>query len=109
MRLSDTMRRWVEMLAGLTIWAAHFIGAYVISSVGDVASAADAPEWRAANVVFSAVCGLALIAVLVVTVRRMRREPRDELSGFISGLGAMGAALGLLGVVYQTLPNLIGY
>ena len=109
MRRPVGILRWFEMLAGLLIWAAHFMGAYVISSIGDVASTAGAPEWRTANVAFSAVCALALIAVLVVTVRRLRQSPSDDLDGFISGLGAMGAALGLLGVIYQTLPNLIGY
>ena len=103
------MQRWIEMLAGLLIWAAHFIGVYGISSIGEVASAASAPEWRAANIVFSAACAVALIAVLVLTMRRMRRNSGNDLGGFVSGIGTMGAALGLLGVVYQTLPNIIGY
>ena len=36
-----TIRLWTLMLAGLSIWALHFLGVYLISSVADVVATSD--------------------------------------------------------------------
>lgn len=108
------MRGWLVMLAGLLIWAAHFLGIYIIASIADVVATADDPAWRWGGVAFSLACALAALAVTATTARALRRRSEDEarigdLSGFILSVGALGGAVALVSIAWQTLPNLIGY
>ena len=48
------MKAWGWMMGGLIVWAIHFLGVYVISSVGDVVATADDPLWRMAAFTLSA-------------------------------------------------------
>lgn len=106
------MRGWLVMLAGLFIWAAHFLGVYVIASIADVVATADDAAWRAGGVAFSLICGLGALAVMILATRAIHRQDeaqRTELSGFILSVSAVGGAVALISIVWQTLPNLIGY
>ncbi|MDQ1154171.1 hypothetical protein [Brevundimonas sp. SORGH_AS_0993] len=99
------MRFWGLMLGGLLIWAAHFLGLYALSSAADVARG-DAGAWNGAGVVFSLAC-LAAIAVLGGSgVRALKARP-DETRAFGLLLAVIGAALGGIGVVFQSLVLLI--
>ena len=53
-----TIRLWTLMLAGLSIWALHFLGVYLISSVADVVATSDDFAWRMGGVAFSVACAL---------------------------------------------------
>lgn len=92
------------MTGGLLVWAAHFLGAYLISSVGDVVATADAPAWRAAALAFSGACVVAEGVVLWILARRARVADREGLAPFTIGVGLTGALAGLIGVVWQTAP-----
>ena len=98
------MRSWLAMTGGLLVWAAHFLGVYLISSLGDVAATADAPAWRAAALVFSGACLVAEGVVLWLLARRARTADKEGLAPFTIGVGLTGALAGLIGVVWQTAP-----
>ncbi|QYF87410.1 hypothetical protein [Brevundimonas sp. PAMC22021] len=104
-----TIRTWVLMLAGLSIWALHFIGVYLIASVADVVATADDFAWRMGGVAFSVACALLCGAAIALPAMALRRGTGAEVERFSLQLGVLGGAIGLIGIVYQTLPNLIGY
>jgi hypothetical protein len=106
------VRRWLAMLSGLILWAAHFLGVYLIASVADVVAEADAPAWRWGGVLFSLICMLGAVAIMGLATRAIHRQTeaqRAGLSGFLLSLTAVGGAVALVGILWQTLPNLIGY
>jgi len=105
------MGRWASMLGGLLVWTVHFVGVYVLASIGDVASRADDPAWRLAIVAFSGLC-LAAAAALLVRAFRDLRDPRagtDATARLLPELSALGAGLALIAIAWQTLPAVIGY
>jgi len=101
-----TVRRWLSFTGGLLIWAAHFLGVYVIASLADVVATADDPAWRSGGVIFSLVC-LAGIAVLAVGVFRSGRSSPDAWRGFERAVALGACLIGGVGIVFQTLPLLL--
>lgn len=101
------MRTWAWMLGGLIVWAVHFIGVYLISSVADVVATADDPVWRFGGLAFSVVCLLAAAAVLWFGVRRLCLG--EERGRFADQLAALGAGIALLAIFWQSLPTVIGF
>lgn len=99
------MKTWAWMLGGLIVWAMHFLGVYLISSLADVVTTADDPRWRMAGLAFSGVCGLITAALLWAAARRLRR--RTPL--FPDQMAALGAGVSLIAIVWQALPTLIGH
>lgn len=98
------MRRWLSLTGGLLIWAAHFLGVYVIASLADVVATADDPAWRLGGVIFSLVC-LVGIAVLAVGVFRSGRgDSSEERRGFERSVALGGCLIAAIGIVFQTLP-----
>ncbi|MET4682704.1 hypothetical protein [Brevundimonas faecalis] len=95
------MRRWVIMTAGLLIWAAHFLGLYLLSSAADVWSSADAPSARGGGWAFSFLC-LALLAVIVTFL--LRRPARDDPGRWERCVALAGALVAAVGIVWQTAP-----
>lgn len=93
------------MLGGLLIWAAHFLGLYVLSSAADVARD-DAAAWNGAGLVFSLICLIAICLLCWRAVRQLRARP-DETKAFALVMAAAGGALGGVGVVFQSLVLLI--
>ena len=81
------------------IWAAHFLGVYLISSTADVVATAEAPLWRLIGGGFSLAClaGEAGLALLILKTRR----------GFEPAVGVGGCFIGGVGIVFQTLPLLL--
>jgi len=97
--------RWLWMTGGLVVWATHFSGLYALSSLADVVSRADDAAWRLAGLAFSGVCALACVALLLTALRRRRTDP----GAFPTDIAALSAAMGVIAVVWQALPVLIGY
>ena len=101
------MRRWAFALGGLLVWALHFVGIYVIASLADLIARADAAPWRLGLLAFGGLCLAVELGLIAWGVRRLRES--DATSRFLDRLAVLGAALGGLAIVWQTLPALIGY
>lgn len=101
------MLRWAFITGGLLIWAAHFLGVYLISSVADVAASADAPAWRAAGLAFSLACATGIAGFGLFAWRR-REDARLAGWDFARSVALTGSGVGLVGVIYQTLPLVLG-
>ena len=100
------MRFWLTALGGLTIWAVHFLGLYVLASVADVAWR-DAAGGRAAGLVFSLACQAAVALAGLSAARGLRRPPSDETRLFGLRMGVAGAVVAGVGVMFQTAPLLV--
>lgn len=98
------MRAWIWMLGGLIVWTIHFFGVYTIASAADVYATADDFGWRMGGLGFSAVCLIASLVLLAVAVRRVRAIP-----ALADQLAALGAGTAAIAIIWQALPNLIGY
>lgn len=99
------MKTWAWMTGGLVLWAAHFLGVYLISSAADVASTADDVRWRMAGLTFSLVLVLAAAGLLWAALRRLQAGP----DRFADQLAALAAAVSLIAITWQTLPTVVGY
>lgn len=99
------MKTWIWMTGGLIVWAFHFIGVYLISSVADVVATADDVRWRMAGLAFSGGCALLAATLLWAAVRQLRRRG----SGFSDQVSAFGSAVSLIAVAWQALPTVIGH
>ena len=96
------MRFWALATGGLLVWAAHFLGLYLLASVADVARD-DAGAWRGVGLTFSLAClavaaGLGLNALI-----RSRARSDDATQGIGLALQAGAAAIGAVGVIFQTM------
>lgn len=99
------MKTWAWMTGGLIVWAIHFIGVYLISSVADVLATADDVRWRMAGMAFSGLCVLLAAGVLVMAARRLAsRSP-----SFPDQMAAFGAGIAVIAIVWQALPTLVGH
>ena len=96
------MRFWLLMLGGLLIWAAHFLGLYLLSSAADVARG-DAGAWNGAGLIFSLICLMVTAVLCWRCIVWLRMKPRDETRAFGLRLAVAGGLLGGIGVVFQTL------
>ncbi|WP_374275870.1 hypothetical protein [Brevundimonas sp.] len=103
------MARWAWMLGGLIVWAIHFLGVYVIASLGDVVDRADALEWRMAGLAFSGLCVAVVAMLLFLSLRRLRQGEDEPNWRFREQLAALGAFVSLVSIVWQALPTVIGY
>lgn len=100
------MRFWLLMLGGLLIWAAHFLGLYLLSSAADVARG-DAGAFSIAGYVFSLVCLLAIAALCWRSLTALRAKPAPtEAFGLRVSIAA--GLLSGIGVIFQTLVLIVG-
>lgn len=95
------MKRWAAMTAGLLIWAAHFLGLYLLASAADVWASTETLAGRAIGLAFSLFC-LALIGL--ATIRLHQRRPAGEAEQWERRVALTGALIAALGVVWQTAP-----
>jgi hypothetical protein len=106
------MARWLFLLGGLLIWAAHLAGVYGIASVADLVSEADAPWSRAAIGLLTLVLAAADGAILFWAWRGrgpgVAGEGDAELARFWRAVAGAGAVVSLLGVFWQGLPAIVG-
>ncbi|RZJ18209.1 MAG: hypothetical protein EON91_06330 [Brevundimonas sp.] len=90
------------MTGGLVIWALHFMGLYAIASAADVWGAPDAWPWRLAGAVFSVLCLMATIGVVLWLGRQ--RTNLSEPEGWERRVGLTGAVVAAVSIVWQTGP-----
>lgn len=94
------MRAWSILLGGLAVWAVHF---FVLYGVGSVLPGRSEARWL--------VLGLTLPALAVdAMILRKTIWPKDRtdpLDRWILQLGATGASVSLVAVVWQSVPALI--
>ncbi|MCW0047733.1 hypothetical protein OIU13_14465 [Brevundimonas sp. BT-123] len=100
------MRFWLLMLGGLLVWAAHFMGLYLLSSAADVARE-DAGAWNALGLTFSALCLASIGALCWKCLIALRAKP-EATQSFGLRLAIAGSLLGAIGVVFQTLVLVVG-
>ncbi|HYE46738.1 MAG TPA: hypothetical protein VEA44_13315 [Caulobacter sp.] len=103
------MRRWLFTLAGLIVWFAHFMGVYAIASLADTVSRADDAGWRMVSLAFSGLCLAAVAGLLVLAARRALFADQEPGPAFMAQLSILGSGIALVAIVWQALPNLIGY
>lgn len=93
------MRAWALMMGGLIVWAGHFFALYGIASIFP-----GMPLARTLTIAVT-VPALALNALLlwIATVQRLRL-PSTDLAAWINDVGAIGAALSFVFVLWQATP-----
>lgn len=96
------MRKWALLLGGLLIWAAHFFLLYAFASIFP---GSDTARWLTIAVTLPALAADVTILWLAA-VSWVERRP-DELDRWILEVGATGAALSLIAVVWQALPAIL--
>lgn len=96
------MRAWLTLLGGLMIWAGHFLTAYAIASLTDIAR----PEHQRPLTWLLAILTIASAgAAGFLAFRAWRASGRPGLGGaFIQRLSAMAALLAAIAIVWQTAP-----
>lgn len=92
------MRQWAILLGGLVVWAAHFFAAYIAASLFP---GSDTARWLTAGATVAALAADG--AILLWTLR----APGVGLDRWIRQLGAIGATLSLVAVLWQGLPALL--
>jgi hypothetical protein len=100
------VKRWGYILGGLIVWTVHFLGVYVIASVGDVAADASHPLSRAAVGAFTVLCLIAAGGLTVAAAGRWRRG--GESAGFTDIIAATGGAISAISILWQGLPAVVG-
>ena len=94
------MPAWRIMLGGLLVWAAHFFTLYVLASVFGSSTAAR---------LGTAAATIVAVAADVAILRAAWRSPNgDPFGRWTASLGALGASLSFVAVLWQALPALIG-
>lgn len=95
------MRFWMILLGGLLVWTAHFFLLYGIASIFPGSATAKLLT------LLVTIPALAIdLWILWVTITQLSRK-QDALAGWVSELGAVGAALSLVAVAWQALPAML--
>lgn len=95
------MRRWLLLLGGLLIWAAHFGAAYAIASISFEVAGKTTLAARALLMVAGAAAAIACVLLCRAALRMPRQTPLDA---FWRTVSLAGAVIALIAVVWQTLP-----
>lgn len=93
------MRGWPAILAGLAVWAAHFVAVYAIASVWP-------GQPGIATWLVVAASAAAITANVVILILLGRAGVGDDLDRWILWLARGGVLLSLAGVIFQTAPAL---
>ena len=96
------MGKWIILLGGLTIWAAHFFLLYAFASLF--------PGRDLARILSLAATLPALAAsgwLLWLTARRRQPQASDDFGRWVGNIGALGAALAIVAILWQALPALM--
>lgn len=97
------MKRWLILLGGPLIWAAHFAAIYALASLSVVTDGEATQTARAAIIAVGVVLALAAGGLLWFASRLHGEEPLDQFWRLVSALGAL---IALVAIVWQTLPAL---
>lgn len=95
------MGRWLTLLAGPLIWAAHFAAIYAISSIAAISPSVSPWLTRGGIVLASIIAAIACVWIVLRSLRADVDEPIDQFWRAIVGLGAV---IALFGIVWETLP-----
>ena len=95
------MRTWTILLGGLVVWTVHFL---VVYGVASVLPGQPAARWL---VLAAALPALAIDGLILWKTIGGGSRP-DALDRWVSQLGAIGAAISLIAVIWQCLPALVG-
>jgi hypothetical protein len=96
------MRKWILLLSGLLIWAAHFFALYAVASLF--------PGTRLAHILALVLTAAALAAAgwLLWRMRRLaQQDGQDRLTDWMAALAATGNALALVAIAYQAAPSVL--
>lgn len=98
------MKRWLFLLGGPLIWAAHFLAIYATASISvQLAGGATVP----ARLVIALAGLLAAIAAALLAHAAWRRTSQTPFDAFERAVALAGAAIALIAIVWQTLPALL--
>lgn len=95
------MGRWLTLLAGPLIWAAHFAAIYAISSIAAISPSVSPWLARGGIITVSIVAAIACVWIVLRSLRVDGNEPIDHFWRAIAGIGAL---IALFGVIWETLP-----
>ncbi|HET9336565.1 MAG TPA: hypothetical protein VFO12_09190 [Sphingomicrobium sp.] len=92
------MRRWLLMLGGLLVWAAHFFAVYAAASIfpGDPAAESLA--------LVATLAAIGANGILLWWTLGRKRTAADGFDEWTWRVGAIGAGLSLLAVLWQGMP-----
>lgn len=96
------MRAWAFMLGGPLLWAAHFFLLYAIASIFLTTMTA-----RILVGIVSLVLVAADAALLQRSLAARQAGGDDRFGRWMASLAALGAALAMVAIVWQTLPALL--
>ena len=96
------MRKWLLLLGGLLIWAAHFFLLYGFASVFPATDLA-----RLLTVFATFVALAANGAIIYRTFAYKNADGQNELEVWVRAVAFGGALLSLIAVLWQVLPALI--
>jgi hypothetical protein len=93
------MGRWLFLLGGPLIWAAHFGAIYLLTSAAYLGG-------RTPDVAtFIAVVGLSALAIAAAGVLALRAaRPREDEPSFWRAIALAGSILAIIVIIWQTLP-----
>ena len=97
------MRRWLLLLGGPLVWAAHFNLSYAINSISFQAAHETVPL---ARVLIVGAGAAAVLACIFVVWAALRTNEDDEFDRFSRIVAAAGGVLGAIGIFWQSLPAL---
>ena len=89
------MGKWLAMLDGLVLWAAHFIALYAVASLWP---GTDLAQWLVLALTLAA---LALDLWLARGALAWREGAVDEFDRWLAGLALLGYALAFVAMLYQ--------
>ncbi|PVM83434.1 hypothetical protein [Caulobacter endophyticus] len=92
------MKTWLSLLGGLAVWAGHFLAAYVIASIAEIA---DPQHRQPLMMVFVA---LTIACVLAASALALRSWRTTRQGVFVRRLSAFGSAVAAVAIVWQSLP-----
>lgn len=95
------MRIWALALGPLVIWAVHFLGLYLIASLGTRHSDLSLTRWAA--ILFSAACLAAIFAASLAAAF----SPRGGAWRMLARLGVVSGGLAAIAVSWQALAMLL--
>lgn len=96
------MARWLILLAGPLLWAAHFGLIYLIASISIQAVGESTALARA----LIAGSGIACVGVLALLCFKLRRG-EDDVDRFWRYVSITGSLIGIVAIVWQSLPALL--
>ncbi len=105
------MSCWLYLFAGPLVWLAHFSAVYGAASVADVIGRSDQPAALWAVLILTAI-GLIANALIVAWAARgpaFLSSMDTQLAAFWRAVGAGGALLSVISILWQSLPALLGH